>query len=129
MTAGSSRFRMRASGAIISERRASDRLRKAVYAFVADQLALSLDATPPGTYRQRGTSSLQRRFRTHFQDFCARYENMYAARLGPFRLPRISSAIERFLDPWAAAHRAASGGSLRGLHERHREDPVYQSRL
>ena len=82
-----------------------------------DQLALSLDATPPGTYRQRGTSSLQRLFRTRFPELCARDETMYAARLGRFRLPRISSAVERFLDPRAAADCEASGGSLRGLHQ------------
>jgi len=64
---------------------------------VADQLALSLDATPPGTYRQRGTSSLQRLFRTHFPELYAGYEHTYASRLGRFRLQRISSAVERFL--------------------------------
>ena len=64
---------------------------------MADQLVLSLAATPPGTYRQRGTSSLQRLFRTHFAELCARYESMYATRLGRFRLQRISSAVERFL--------------------------------
>ena len=64
---------------------------------MADQLGLSLDATPPGTYRQRGTSSLQRLFRTHFPELCARYESTYASRLGRLRLQRISSAVERFL--------------------------------
>jgi hypothetical protein len=64
---------------------------------VADQLALSLDATPPGIYRQRGTGSLQRLFRTHFPELYARYETTYASRLGRFRLQRISSAVERFL--------------------------------
>ncbi|MBE3038044.1 MAG: transposase zinc-binding domain-containing protein, partial [Chloroflexi bacterium] len=64
---------------------------------MADQLGLSLDATPPGTYRQRGTSSLQRLFRTHFPELCARYESTYASRLGRFRLHRISSAVEHFL--------------------------------
>src|SRR5271157_1412834 len=53
---------------------------------------------PPGTYRQRGTSSLQRLFRTRFPELCAGYEHTYASRLGKFRLPRISSAVERFLD-------------------------------
>lgn len=65
---------------------------------VADQLALSLDATPPGTYRQRGTSTLQGRFPTHFPELCARYEADFAKRLGRCRLQRISSAVERFLD-------------------------------
>jgi hypothetical protein len=45
---------------------------------VADQLALSLDATPPGTYRQRGISSLQRLFRAHFSELVARYEAEFA---------------------------------------------------
>jgi hypothetical protein len=81
-------------------------------------MALSLDASPPGTYRQRGTSSLQKLFRAHFPDLHARYEADFAKRLGRFRLERISSALERFLDcgdytqasrvssapiPWAAA--------------------------
>lgn len=48
---------------------------------VADQLALSLDATPPGTFRQRGTSSLQGLFRTHFPELCARYEADFTKRL------------------------------------------------
>jgi hypothetical protein len=64
---------------------------------VAVQLALSLDATPPGTYRQRGTSSLQRLFRAHFPELVARYESEFAKQLGMFRLERISKAVERFL--------------------------------
>ena len=52
-----------------------------VFLFVADQMALSLDATP-GTYRQRGTSSLQRLFRAHFPELVARYEAEFAKRLG-----------------------------------------------
>ena len=61
-------------------------------------MALSLDASPPGIYRQRGTSSLQRLFRTHFLDLHARYEADFAKRLGRFRLERISSAVRRFMD-------------------------------
>jgi hypothetical protein len=64
---------------------------------VADQLPLSLDATPPGTYRQQGTSSLQRLFRTHFPELTARFEE-FAKRLGRFRLDRISKAVEAFLE-------------------------------
>jgi hypothetical protein len=64
---------------------------------VADQLAFPLDATPPGVYRQRGTSSLQRLFKTHFPDLVARYEAEFAERLGKFRLQRISKAVEAFL--------------------------------
>jgi hypothetical protein len=64
---------------------------------VADQLAFPLDATPPGVYRQRGTSSLQRLFRTHFPELVARYDAEFAKRLGKFRLERISKAVERFL--------------------------------
>ena len=64
---------------------------------MADQLALSLDATPPGTYRQRGVSSLQRLFRAHFAELTARYEVEFAKRLGKFRLERITKAVERFL--------------------------------
>ena len=63
---------------------------------MADQLALSLDATPPGTYRQRGVSSLQRLFRAHFAQLVARYEAEFAKRLGKFRLERITKAVERF---------------------------------
>ena len=65
---------------------------------MADQLALTLEATPPGTYRPQGTSSLQGLFRSHFEDISARYETDYARRLGRFRLERISTAVERFLD-------------------------------
>jgi len=35
-----------------------------------------------GTYRQRGTSSLQKLFRAHFPDLHARYEAEFAKRLG-----------------------------------------------
>ncbi len=71
---------------------------EAIYSLVAEQLALSLDATPPGTYRQRGTSSLQSLFRTHFGGFSARYEAHYARRVGRFRLDRLTKAVERFLE-------------------------------
>jgi hypothetical protein len=64
---------------------------------VADQLAFPLDATPPGVYRQRGISSLQRLFRAHFPELVARYEAEFAKRLGTFRLDRISKAVEAFL--------------------------------
>jgi hypothetical protein len=64
---------------------------------VADQLVLSLDTTPPGTYRQRGISSLQRLFRAHLSELVARYETEFAKRLGKFRLERITKAVERFL--------------------------------
>jgi len=64
---------------------------------VADQLAFPLDATPPGTYRQRGTSSLQRLFRAHFPELAARFEE-FAKRLGRFRLERIRKAVEAFLE-------------------------------
>jgi len=64
---------------------------------VADALALEAQAAPPGTYRQRGSSSLQRLFRTHFPEFAALYETRYARRLGRSRLPRITGAVERFL--------------------------------
>ena len=45
---------------------------RAVSLYVADQLELSLDTRPPGTFRQRGTSSLQRLFRAHFPELVAR---------------------------------------------------------
>jgi hypothetical protein len=64
---------------------------------VADQLALSLE-TPPGVYRPRGVSSLQRLFRTHFPELLERYEAEFAVRLGKFRRDRIARAVERFLD-------------------------------
>ena len=63
---------------------------------VADQPAFPLDTTPPGTYRQRGTSSLQRLFKAHFPELVARSEDEFARRLGKFRLERISKAVERF---------------------------------
>jgi hypothetical protein len=46
---------------------------------VADQLPLPLDATPPGTYRHRGRSSLQRLLRTHLPELLARYEAAFAS--------------------------------------------------
>jgi hypothetical protein len=61
-------------------------------------LVLSLDAAPPGTYRQRGVSSLQRLFRAHFPKLAARYEAEFAARLGKCRLERITKAVGRFLE-------------------------------
>ena len=64
---------------------------------MADQLALSRDATPPGAHRQRGVGSLQRFFRAHFSELVARYEAEFAKRLGRFRLERIAKAVERFL--------------------------------
>jgi hypothetical protein len=93
---------------------------------VADQLALPLDTTPPGAYRQRGTSSLQRLFRSHFPELLARYEAEFAKRLGQFRLERLAKAVERFLGPRAAAVCGANGGSLRRLHEGHRQDHVHK---
>lgn len=65
---------------------------------MADQLALPLDVTLPGTYRQRGRSSLQLLFRTHLPELLARYETEFASRLGRFRRERITKAVERFLD-------------------------------
>jgi len=66
---------------------------------VADALALEPQAAAaPGTYRQRGISSLQRLFRTHFPEFAARYDVDYARRLGRSRLQRITRAVERFLE-------------------------------
>ena len=65
---------------------------------MAEQLALPLDATHLGTYRQRGRSSLQRLFRTHLPELLARYEAEFASRLGRFRRERITKAVERFLD-------------------------------
>jgi hypothetical protein len=54
---------------------------------VADQPALALEATPPGTYRQRDTNPLQRLFRAHFPEFPARYDAYYARLLGCSGLP------------------------------------------
>ena len=62
--------------------------------YLADQLTLCLDATSPGIYRQRETSSLQRLFRTRFVEICARYQIDFATRLGRFRLNRISSVVK-----------------------------------
>ena len=65
---------------------------------MADAVALELQAAAPGTYRQRGVSSLQRLFRSHFPEFAARYDVDYARRLGRSRLQRITRAVERFLE-------------------------------
>jgi hypothetical protein len=65
---------------------------------MADAAALELQAIAPGTYRQRGASSLQRLFRSHFPEFAARYDVDYARRLGRSRLQRITKAVERFLE-------------------------------
>jgi hypothetical protein len=64
---------------------------------VAGQPALSLDAAPAGTYRLRGTSSLQRLFRAYFSELLVRYDSEFARQLGKFRLQRISKAVELFL--------------------------------
>ena len=56
-----------------------------------------MDATAPGTYRPRGTSSLQRLFRAHFPELLARYDPEFAVRLGKYRQQRIAKAVERFL--------------------------------
>src|SRR4030042_582036 len=48
--------------------------------------------------RQRGASSLQGLFRSHFPEFAARYDVDYARRLGRSRLQRITRAVERFLE-------------------------------
>jgi hypothetical protein len=69
-----------------------------VYTLVADQPALLPDTIPPGIYRPRGTSSLQRLFRLCFSQITARYEADFAKRLGQFRLKRLTCAVERFLD-------------------------------
>jgi hypothetical protein len=61
-------------------------------------LPRELPAAPPGTYRQRGASSLQRLFRIHFPEFAAVYHTQYARRLGHSRLQRITRAVERFLE-------------------------------
>ena len=64
---------------------------------MADQLALALDATVPGTYRPRGTSSLQKLFRAHLPQLLGRYDAEFAVRLGTHRKERIARAVERFL--------------------------------
>jgi hypothetical protein len=58
----------------------------------------SVGDAPPGTYRPRGTSSIQGLFRSHFTELTARYEVDYARRLGRFCLERITKAVDRFLD-------------------------------
>ena len=65
---------------------------------MADQRALALDATAAGTYRPRGTSSLQRLFRAHLPEIHGRYDAEFAARLGKYRRERIANSVERFLD-------------------------------
>ena len=64
---------------------------------VADQLALPVDATIPGTYLPRGTSSLQRLFRALLPELLGRYDAEFAVRLGKYRQKRIAKAVERFL--------------------------------
>ena len=88
---------------------ASGALPSAVYLLVADQAALFPDATPPGTYRQRGVSSLQRLFRAHIPQIRTRYEVEFARRLGKFRLERITRAAERFLGPRDRGRSSALG--------------------
>jgi hypothetical protein len=65
---------------------------------VAGQLALPLDTTAPGTYRPRGTSSLQRLFRAHLPELLGRYDAEFASRLGTYPRERIAKSVERFLD-------------------------------
>ena len=74
----------------------SDATLRCVYVLGADQPLLA-HATPPCTYRQRGTSSLQRLFRTQFPELVARCEAEFVKQLGKFRLERITKAMERFL--------------------------------
>jgi hypothetical protein len=64
---------------------------------VAEQLALPVDATIPGTYLPRGTGSLQRLFRALLPEFLGRYEAEFAVRLGKYHQKRIAKAVERFL--------------------------------
>ena len=64
---------------------------------MTDAGALEPQAAPPGTYRQRSPSSLQRLFRTYFPQFAALYHAHYARRLGRSRPQRITRAVERFL--------------------------------
>jgi hypothetical protein len=79
-------------------------------------MTLSLDASPPGTYRQQGTSSLQMLFCAHFPDLHARCESDFAKRLGRFRLPRISSAVERFLGGPLRRHLPQGARGTRAVH-------------
>lgn len=65
---------------------------------MADQLALALDTTAPGTYQPRGTSSLQRLFRAYHPELFERYDAEFVARLGRFRRERIAKSVERFLE-------------------------------
>jgi hypothetical protein len=68
------------------------------YILVADEPALLPDTAPPGVYRPRGTNSLQRLFHLYLPQITARYETDFAKRLGQFRLKRLGTAVERFLD-------------------------------
>jgi len=60
---------------------------------MADQLALALDATIPGTYRPQGTSSLQKLFRALLPGLLERYDAEFAARLRKYRQERIAKAV------------------------------------
>jgi hypothetical protein len=53
-------------------------------------------SVPPGTYRQPGSSSLQRPFRADFPELAAVYGTLHARRSEPSRLPRlwITDALE-----------------------------------
>ena len=53
-----------------------------------------MGATPPGTYRQRDTHSLQKLFHSHFAEFAARFEADHACRRGHSRLQRFSRAVD-----------------------------------
>jgi hypothetical protein len=57
-----------------------------------------MDATAPGTYLPRGTSSLQRLFHPHSPELLARYDPEFAVPLGKHRQQRIANTVERFLE-------------------------------
>jgi hypothetical protein len=57
-----------------------------------------MDAAAPGTYRERGTSSLQRLFRAHLPELLGRYDAEFGAGWA-------STAGSASRSPWNAFHR------------------------
>jgi hypothetical protein len=58
--------------------------------------AISVATTATDRYVPRGRNELNTIFGRHFGDFCAQYDEKYAATYGRYRLERIQQLGERF---------------------------------
>ena len=58
--------------------------------------AISVATTTANRYVPRGRNELHTIFERHFADFCAQYDEKYAATYGRYRLERIQQLGERF---------------------------------